>query len=406
MPTGRNRAAFPLLALSTAVLLGVTLIPGAKHPSIVCHWGIVCGRYGTSDILANILLLIPWGLTLRLATGWDRWRVVLLAVVVTAGIEMAQTGIPGRHPNPGDVLFDSVGAWLGSVIAGAGAVVWARSAKTRRILALTAAGLVAALLTGTAWLVQTAFPRSDYYGQWTPDLGVYEVYGGRILTARLGTIPLPGHRLPSPDAVRKALPRDTLRIRFIAGPAPDGFAPIFSIFDDQQREILMVAAVGHTLFVRRRLRSAALYVATPHARSPVIPSWNPGDTVTLSLAPDGPGFTASGPGLGTRPWRPSAARGWSFVMSPTWLPEGGRRILDFLWLAAWLFPLGWFGSRRGAIAATTMVALSLGATVLAGHLAFHLLDPVAMAVGWAAGHRLWRQFAQWQPVAAPLQGTA
>jgi glycopeptide antibiotics resistance protein len=68
-----------------------------------------------SQWIGNLLLLLPVGLFGPIALPWlDRWwRVLLVAVVLSACIETAQLWIPERSADVDDVLLNGVGALLG-----------------------------------------------------------------------------------------------------------------------------------------------------------------------------------------------------------------------------------------------------------------------------------------------------
>ena len=71
--------------------------------------------FWVSQALGNLLLLLPLGLFGPIALPWlDRWwRVLLVALVLSAAIETAQLWIPERSADVDDVLFNVVGALLG-----------------------------------------------------------------------------------------------------------------------------------------------------------------------------------------------------------------------------------------------------------------------------------------------------
>ncbi|HEY7463232.1 MAG TPA: VanZ family protein [Candidatus Limnocylindria bacterium] len=68
-----------------------------------------------SQAAGNLLLLLPVGLfgpiALPILGRW--WRVVLLAALISGGIEIAQLSVPDRSADVDDVMLNSVGALLG-----------------------------------------------------------------------------------------------------------------------------------------------------------------------------------------------------------------------------------------------------------------------------------------------------
>jgi glycopeptide antibiotics resistance protein len=68
-----------------------------------------------SQGFGNLLLLLPVGLFGPIAVPWLSrwWRVVLVALVLSACIETAQLWIPDRSADVDDVILNALGALLG-----------------------------------------------------------------------------------------------------------------------------------------------------------------------------------------------------------------------------------------------------------------------------------------------------
>ena len=68
-----------------------------------------------SQAVGNLLLLLPVGLLGPLVLPWLNrwWRVLLVALVLSACIETAQLFIPDRSADVDDVMLNVVGALLG-----------------------------------------------------------------------------------------------------------------------------------------------------------------------------------------------------------------------------------------------------------------------------------------------------
>lgn len=71
--------------------------------------------FWVSQAVGNVLLLLPVGLfgpiALPLLGRW--WRVLLVAIVISASIEVAQLFIPERSADVDDVMINAIGALLG-----------------------------------------------------------------------------------------------------------------------------------------------------------------------------------------------------------------------------------------------------------------------------------------------------
>ena len=96
--------------------------------------------YATLEFWSNVAMFVPVGLFFLLLLGRRRWWLaILLGVLLTCGIEFAQQFIPSRVSDPRDIAANSVGAFLGVIIALI--VTWPaaiRRARERRVIAQAA----------------------------------------------------------------------------------------------------------------------------------------------------------------------------------------------------------------------------------------------------------------------------
>ncbi len=85
------------------------------------------------DELLNVLLFVPLGATLALLLGRRLWPIAILASFALSGaVEFAQRSIPGRVPDAGDVLWNTVGAAIGVMAVTIPRVaVWASGRRQR-----------------------------------------------------------------------------------------------------------------------------------------------------------------------------------------------------------------------------------------------------------------------------------
>lgn len=357
-----------LAALAIGSILALTLAPGGGTASGVPWTCVACGHTGVADALRNILLFVPLGAALAPRGSWR--RALLAGAALSVAVETAQSLLPGRYPTLGDVLFNTLGAGGGWLLVRR---IWpavvrppasVRSRGTARRIAAAGAAAAAAI-AATAALLSPTLPASTWYGQWTPRLGHLERYDGRVLSALVGDHPLPEGELPDAPAVREALARgDTLRVTFVAGPATAGLAPIFSIFDEREREILLVGADGSDLVLRYRTRASGLRLDQPDIRRPeALGAAAPGDTLVVAVHGAAGGYCLGSGGDGRGDGcggGPSLARGWALLLYPEWVGATGRAGADLLWLGALFVPVGlWMRGAREALAAATITILLL-----------------------------------------------
>ena len=283
--------------VALGAILVLTLTPAGEAERPLSVWCVACGDGGIADFVLNILLFMPLGTAFwMLGVEWlPTWG---LGVALSTAIELAQMSIPGRDTSLGDVISNSGGMLLGFAFA---ALVMriARNHSTVTIRSLAAPVLMAlgvgVLIAGTGWSLQPGFPPNDYWGQWTPDLdGDLGWYRGHVLSASLGNIPLPSRRLADQSAVHARLARgDSLLVKAVAGPAskPGHIAPVFSIYDDQQREILLLGPRNDDLVFRYASRGGVHGFDQPAFIIPgMFRGIETGDTLRIALWRAGSGY--------------------------------------------------------------------------------------------------------------------
>jgi glycopeptide antibiotics resistance protein len=125
MPDSPRRRRWPLWGLLAYVaVVGVIVLSPVSYSGIVHAIGDWMGEalglngFGTGwiEFVANILMFVPLGLLLTLVFRHPWWGVVL-ALVLSAGVEIAQTVIPSRQASLRDVVANVLGAGVGAVLA-------------------------------------------------------------------------------------------------------------------------------------------------------------------------------------------------------------------------------------------------------------------------------------------------
>lgn len=111
----RLRPWLPALLWATAIF-GLSSIPGRALPALPV-WNVDKLVHAA---VYGVLGALCWrGAHASFAPGTARWRVVLIAVLLTSlyGIadEIHQMFVPNRAPDPNDVLADAVGGLLGAL---------------------------------------------------------------------------------------------------------------------------------------------------------------------------------------------------------------------------------------------------------------------------------------------------
>lgn len=350
----------PLLKSRRVAVLSVVLIVAATAGPADSGGGgsglcILCGDRGLADFILNVGLYAPLGAALA-ATGWGGIRTTGAGALLSLSIEVLQLlVIPGRDASLGDLTSNMFGAALGWLAWRA----WIRQQQAGPRVATVIPGIAALLatatLTGGLWLLTPSFPRALYYLQWTPELRGMEVYQGRVLSSRIGFLDLQGP--PGPiqrtDSIRLLLRRGATAEAIVRiGPPPSGLAPIFSIYDEHQREIMLLGADDQDLVYRWRTMSDRFRLDRAEIRfTGLLGAVEPGDTVALAVAPSesaapgARGYCArAGQAVTCHPGL-TADQTWTLLFYGEGWKARSRRLLGLLWLGAIFFPAGFLGRR-------------------------------------------------------------
>jgi hypothetical protein len=351
---------------------------------------LICGSRGAADAVLNLALFIPLGVALG---GRPAARAVpgafLVGAVLSFGIELLQTALPGRHGGIADVVWNSAGAATGALLIHLAA---RRLVAPSRFHGAGAVALVGAGLLLAGLLAKPAPTDGDYWVLFTPRLGGDPPYGGSVLRAGFAGVPLePG---PLPDtSVRHGVRSRSWRVdaRVTVGPPPRPLLPII-LFGDPMHppgEILLVGAQRTDLVVRERTRSSHLRFDTPDLRlEHAFRGLREGDTVSIAIERRDERLCMEAGDRRSCPIGISPGRTWGFLVYLEGPSEWQRRVVDFAWLLLLFFPAGYFAAtRRDALLSTGVSAAALAGAALLTPLIFPPpLEFLATAAGIAAGY--------------------
>ena len=277
-----------LLLLSLGAIAYITLLPndGSRSAGLTKLSCLVCGDFGGVDVLLNTVLFVPFGLALGLMrVPWP--RVVVMALIVTAGIELSQlTIISGRDASLSDLLTNTAGAALGGWFA----PHWRRwllpdPATARQLCAALLIGWVLTRLS-TAWLLRPSFPESRWYGQVAPK-DVYPAdFLGTVLRADLAQVPATSAEMPELRAAFRSREIDVDAV--VTGAIPTrSLASVLSVLDEHRSEVVLLGQEQDAARLRFRLRTADLRFRTPSLRLEHALVDTPGEQTRLTgrLAP-------------------------------------------------------------------------------------------------------------------------
>lgn len=392
-----RRIGLRLAAVSLALIAAATLFPlpdAAARAASTPLQCIACGDLGGVDLILNVLLFLPLGAGLALG-GFSVRRTLALAALLSVVIELLQlTAIPGRDASLGDLLANSTGGGLGALLGTHWRAWLLPTTAAASRLALLWAVALCWIWVGTAWAFGPTWPTgSPWYGQWAPRLGHLKPFEGRPLTITAGGEPLLPGRAFDQSRLEDAVAADpTMRLRAVLGPPTEGLAPIGSIYDGAQREVLLLGQDGQDLAFRTRLRATILRLRNPAAILRGGLAGLPGDTVEAegSRLPGVIRLSArNGRRFSSRTIPLSASYGWMLVAP--WSPrlDGSVAPLTVPWISLLIGTLAYWGVLSGGagllFAPATVAVLLVAVPLAAGFPPVALWEWMAAILGTLAG---------------------
>jgi len=391
----RNRGGAALAALALAAICIATLTPTPGTPTTP-FWCIACGDRGLLDFAVNIVMFVPLGFALLLAT--ERRRTSLFACVATTlAIELLQVRlVGGRDASMGDLLANTLGGAVGVALGWWRAVfLFPRPNGARRLAILWAVVFVTACSLTSAGLRPATVPRSLWV-QWTPPRRGFEPFTGRVLAFDVDGIDLPlgfpaqslgldrvlrgnAWQATATVAAEQLQPRRSVIVRIA-----DEFTVLVSI----EQHGLDVTCMQKTRAADFRFRSpkVALENALPLSDGEASP------IVRLRCMRQGATLVAGADGR-QESVRLSPGLGWLIASPLDIVLTRARWWANALWLLGLTMPLGYWGSVAvGADTASrarqVAMLLALGGALVMGLAVAPAVTATAVASVWEWGSAL------------------
>jgi len=223
MTTRHARLATAATTASLIIIAFFTLGPGDPGEPLVPVTCVRCGSVWLTDLTANVVLFIPFGVAATLSR-LRPWRVMLIGFAVSLGVETWQfLGVAGRDATLADVLANTLGSLLGAL--GAPSLRASVNPEPARAHALVVASglLIVATAVSVSPLLGPTRPAAPLYLQIEPDNE-----GPRPAPTRVSAVTLNGTRvvgvgrLPRSLDVRGALQRKRFILETRIHDAPVG----------------------------------------------------------------------------------------------------------------------------------------------------------------------------------------
>lgn len=383
--------------MAVLAIAALTLTPGgggdAQTETALC---LVCGTYGGVDVVLNVLLFVPFGVGLRVL-GLRPLHAMLVGLAATLAIELLQTWVvPGRDASLGDIVTNGLGTAIGVAVGGAWRTLLFPARRAARTLMGAWGALALLSLLASAMLLRPAATRGIYYGQWAPELGHFDTFRGRLLHAAINGDTFPRWMSRYPERIAAGMDRRRLHVTALVVPgAPTSrIAPIVSIFDDIEEELLVLGQEGRDLVFRFRTRVRGLRLRNPGVRlvgafPAAGAAAGPADTLRVSAMIEGTRvrLLARGPsGTATHETTIPHAGWWSFAAPFEPIVDTAFIWLSAAWLALCAAPFGYWSVRaenRGrALVPTVGTAAVVGLSLVAGL----VIAPLVVGAATATWH--------------------
>jgi len=368
-----------ILAAATGAILLATLQPGGQSASVDWSWSLASGDTALAELLQNLILFIPLGISVALC-GVRPLRAVALGALLSFSVEFAQHWIPGRDRSVGDVVCNTISTAIGVGLVHL-APRWLTVSPARSGLhALGAAVLAILVWLGTAAALAPTFGTSPYQVVPRPDFNLWGLYKGEV-----------------PEAT---MLNGMLYVKATFPPSPPGRpSPLAAVLDAQGNRATILAVAGRDLTMRYNMPALKLTLEQPDLRwEHALTNIAPGDTFTANTGHESGRVCM---GFNTN-WRCdlgyTIGDGWKLIFYPELWPGWLLAIINACWVLGWTIFVGFWagrtslddtggaGRRRAAKIAVAIVLLGMIVVPMTTHLrGSSLLEWVGALVGIELG---------------------
>jgi len=328
----KSRIAIILSILSIAGILFFTLRHGDSDVTRGWSYSLTSGDAALAELIQNLILFIPLGVSLTLARIWPA-RVVAIGALLSFTVEFLQQYIPGRDPSVGDIVSNTISTALGVFLVVA-APIWLWAPPRHSAWQARLAALIAVLVWyGTGAMLQQIFPPLPYHLVTTPDLANFGRYQGAVLKVTLG--------------------ERSLEVRAVAAPAPyppGRASPLVAVLDRNDERVLMLSVDGPDLTLRYDIRAVRWTLEQLDLRlrggmKPVAP----GDTFTAASSAAN-WFVATNYCLRVNSTQSchlgyTIGDGWKLIFYPAGRPQWMLGLINTLWIAGCVIWVGYWAAR-------------------------------------------------------------
>jgi len=362
----------------TGVLLA-TLHAGGHSTSNEWSFNLASGDAALAELIQNLILFIPLGIGLAWC-GVPLLYATAIGALLSFSVEFAQQWIPGRDPNVGDILCNTISTAIGVTLVRL-SPHWLTVAPQRCGLhALGAAGLAIVVWFGTAALLSPTFGPPPYTVTPRPDFNFWGLYQGAVLESRLQN--------------------GLLYVKATFPDRPPGRpSPLAAVVDGHGKLATVFAVAGRDLSMRYDMPSLRLTLEQPDLRwEDALAKLAPADTFAASIGHEEGQLCMSVVPVWRCNFGYTIGDGWRLIFDPEHWPGWLLAIINACWVAGWTVGVGFWAGRttgsRQARIAVAMVLLGMIVVPMTTHLKGSSLAEwagalIGIELGLILGSRTW-----------------
>jgi VanZ like protein len=361
-------------AAASTLAIGIATLHSSGGTTRGWSFYLTSGDAALGELIANLILFIPLGVSLTLA-GVRPLRVVAAGALLSFTVEFLQQWIPGRDPSLGDIVANSISTALGVLLVVA-APRWLHVSPRRSAWqARLTAALAVFVWYGTGLLVRQKFPPGPYNIVPTPRIHAYANYEGQVLKIT------PGFQSVEVRAIAPAT-RPGRTSPLLAGLARNDERVLMLAVDDRDLTLgYDMPALHWTLEVPPlRLRDGMTQVAPSDTFT--VATWH--DSTNICLRVNATTRCNLGYTIGD---------GWKLIYSPEHWAPWLLGTINTLWMAGCVIGVGFWGAAAkkgggGLLAMGLVVAGLLMVPLLTGLKPTAIYEWIGAVGGMALGYWL------------------
>ena len=331
----KRRLGIVLSVLSVAGICFFTLRHGGTEFTKGWSWSITSGDAALAELIQNLILFIPLGVSLALAAPRRPLAAVVFGALLSCTVEFLQQWIPGRDPSVGDIVCNSISTALGVLLVVAAPQWLFVSPRRSAWQALGTAILAAGVWVFTGLMVQHEVTPQPYTVVLTPDFNFFGHYRGSVVKVTPGV--------------------GSLEVTAVAAPYPPGrTAPLLAVVDRDTNKIIMLSVDGPDLTLRFYMPALRWTLEQPDLRlRDGMKGVAPRDTFTAATWHDSTNVCLRVNTIERCHLGYTIGDGWKLIYYPAGRGPGIMGGLNLLWMAGCVMGVGFWAARgrRGEAAA-------------------------------------------------------